>query len=322
MKTIFALVCLYPFLAFSKPLYYDTDIQPVFENFIDSFQKEKKAADEEKAFNGFFSIFTLYTTQGAAFSKEHPEDKDMIYLSYSIQTLACEIYAIKHYKLEKDYLMFLQSPELDKAIENVKKEISKHNQSIEDILGFIHKEFSAAMKAKFPKLAKIYDSAIFWEARLRIFSTSSDKNKKQEPKEAVKELMVMKEMLGRRIEEALEGFAPEDFPNTLSQAAVDLRSYYRISNCPEDFAHVFVDYLSVIDEFATWAKDTPKDVKPEEAFATVFIWTLAGGNPLEPALINEQENAKWQTKGRELQKKFADAENKLNKAVIKYGLRL
>lgn len=168
----------------------------------------------------------------------------------------------------------------------------------------------------------IYSSSKYLEARARMLNFSKNKSVKKEPKEEVEDVMLMKEILGKRIQEVEDGLAPDDFVKTISQIATDLRAYYRLSNCPEDFAYAFTDYLSALDDFVELAMNRPKEVNAEEAFATVLIWTLAGGNPLEPALINESVNAEWQRKGEAIQKRISEAEKNLNRIAIKYGLRL
>ena len=328
MKKLLCLFCLYPFLVFAGAIYLDTDIAPANAKMLEFFKERTKKEKEDKAFAGYTQLMALhfYLCSTEEIKKtikdDISEDDAAKLLAFAMQFYSCELYAVDYYHLNAEYLQYLESPELAQAAEKIKKDIEKHSKILVDCLDYIHEELSVAMKKTSPKLAQIYKSSKYTEASLRMFFNSKDKVKKKEPKQEVEDLMVMNEIIKKRLREALDGFAPEDFPETLHQMAIDLRSYYRLSDCPDDFAYVFVDYLAAIDDLDMWAMSAPKDVKPEEAFATVFIWTLAGGNPLEPALMNEQKNAEWQTKGRELQKKLADAENKLNKAAIKYGLRL
>lgn len=328
MKKLLCLICLYPFFVFAGAIYLDTDIAPANVKMVELFEERAKKEKEDKAFAGYTQLMVLhfYLCSTEEFKKtikdDISEDDAAKLLAFAMNFYSCELYAVDYYHLNSEYLQYLESPELTHAVEKIKKDIQKHSKTLVDCLDYIHEELSVAMKKTSPKLAQIYKSSKYTEASIRMFFNSKDKVKKKEANKEVEDLMLMNEIIKKRLREVVDGLSPDDFPKTLSQVATDLRAYYRLSNCPEDFAHVFVDYLSVIDEFATWAKDAPKDVKPEEAFATVFIWTLAGGNPLEPALINERANADWQARGREIQKKLADAENKLNKAVIKYGLRL
>ena len=339
MKLFLCLICLYPLLAFAEPIYFDKDIRPAAEKVLDSIpdksttddSEDKDSAGELSEASGFLNVWIVYVrlTETDEFPELYPQEKDATPEEKNEQLAACvahyfycELYAVDSYGLTDDYLKYLKSDELDKASEKIRKNASKHSETIEDYLDFIQEEFGAAMKKTSPKLAQIYDSSRFLEARVRMFTNKKDKVEKKTPTEEVQYLMHMKEILEKRLKEADNGLvSSDDYPKTMKQLAADLRGYYRLSNVPDDFAYAFTDYLSAIDEFVLLADSTIRENSPDEILTNVILQALNGQNPLEMAISNEKNKAEWQKNGREALQRIKDAESSLNRIAIKYGLR-
>ena len=231
-----------------------------------------------------------------------------------------ELYAVQFYGLTKEYQKYLLSDAFSKAVDEITEKGKKKGGP--EFMDELQKILVKAMNQESPRLAKIYSSSRYNEAKLcMVWEVFEDANKKKTSKEEVQNLMLIKEVLTRRLQEALDGFYPLRFETAVNEMATDLRAYYRKLNCPNAFAEVFSDYLNATDALVAAIKNQPKSVSHEEALAIILIWTAAGGNPLEPARVDMQRKQNWNFQMQQAIEKLTQAENRLNKACIKYGLR-
>ena len=301
------LLILFACMANGGVLDFDRDIKPAYDK-MESFFGSNNS-------NGCLKKLVI------AYTYSTPEDTPfMARMAVAVRMICAEVYAVQYYGLTNEYKQFLLSDSFNKACEEISAK-GKHKAGF-DFQSTILDIFGKAMKTKSARLGKIYSSSRYMEASICVGKSFGKDDKPKKQKDAVSDLMLYKEIITRRVNEAQEGFYPLNFKATMSQVALDLRAYYRNSDCPDDVASAFSDYLSALDAMVMTMENQPRDVSSEEALATVLLWTIAGGNPLDPARIDMAHKNQWSTRMQHNIEQLSNAENRLNKVCIKYGLRL
>ena len=181
---------------------------------------------------------------------------------------------------------------------------------------------SVYLGQKDKKLKELSTKAYFIEAMASGFIFTLERyNTPVKGKDAVFYLMLYKKALLKRITEASSDKNTYNDPTIFDAVATDLRGYYRSLDIPEDVAQAFADFLHALDKLALVASKKPRNLNGNEALAVVFLFALAKRNPLEPAFLDQQNKSAWAQELQQAANEAGEAEQKLSKVCIKYGIK-